>query len=70
MVLFEKYNIELGVKVDILYETKLGTRTTPNKGVWNKRKRVYKLTDKGKETTNVILNAKEEIIQSFTTTLL
>jgi len=39
-------------------------------GMWNKRKRVYKLTDKGEETTNIILNAKEEIIQSFTKTLL
>ena len=37
-------------------------------GMLNTRKRVYRLTDKGKETINNILNAKEKI-QRFMTTL-
>jgi len=34
------------------------------KGVWNQRKRVYMLTEKGEQNTKVITNANEEI-QSF-----
>jgi len=34
------------------------------KGVWNQRKRVYILTEKGEQNTKVITNANEEI-QSF-----
>jgi len=34
------------------------------KGVWNKRKRVYTLTEKGEQNTKVITKANEEI-QSF-----
>lgn len=38
-------------------------------GMWNGRKRVYKLTEKGEETIKIILGAKEKI-QRFMTTLL
>jgi len=38
-------------------------------GIWNRRKRVYKLTNKGEETINIVLNAYERI-QGFMTTLL
>jgi len=34
------------------------------KGVWNQRKRVYTLTEKGEQNTKVITSANEEI-QSF-----
>jgi DNA-binding PadR family transcriptional regulator len=34
------------------------------KGLWNQRKRVYTLTEKGEQNTKVIMNANEEI-QSF-----
>lgn len=34
------------------------------KGLWNQRKRVYILTEKGEQNTKVITNANEEI-QSF-----
>jgi len=34
------------------------------KGVWNQRKRVYMLTEKGEQNTKVITNANEEI-QNF-----
>jgi DNA-binding PadR family transcriptional regulator len=34
------------------------------KGVWNQRKRVYVLTEKGEQNTKVITNANEEI-QNF-----
>jgi len=34
------------------------------KGIWNQRKRVYILTEKGEQNTKVIMNANEEI-QSF-----
>jgi len=39
------------------------------KGVWNQRKRVYILTEKGEQNTKVITNANEEI-QSFLRTML
>jgi len=38
-------------------------------GVWNERKRVYKLTDKGVKTIETILNANDKI-KSFITGLL
>ncbi len=38
-------------------------------GVWNERKRVYKLTDKGQKTIETILNANDKI-KSFITSLL
>ena len=34
------------------------------KGIWNQRKRVYMLTEKGEQNTKVITNANEEI-QNF-----
>ena len=30
-------------------------------GVWNERKRTYKLTEKGEKTTETIMNAHEKI---------
>jgi DNA-binding PadR family transcriptional regulator len=38
-------------------------------GTWNERKRVYKLTDKGKKTIEIILSANDKI-KSFITSLL
>lgn len=38
-------------------------------GTWNERKRVYKLTEKGKKTIETILNANDKI-QNFITALL
>ncbi len=31
------------------------------KGMWSKRKRVYELTEKGKRTINIVLNANDKI---------
>jgi DNA-binding PadR family transcriptional regulator len=38
-------------------------------GAWNERKRVYKLTEKGRKTIETILNANDKI-QNFVTALL
>ena len=38
-------------------------------GTWNERKRVYKLTEKGKKTIEIILNANDKI-KNFVTSLL
>jgi DNA-binding PadR family transcriptional regulator len=38
-------------------------------GTWNERKRVYKLTEKGKKTIEIILSANDKI-KSFITSLL
>jgi len=38
-------------------------------GTWNERKRVYKLTDKGKKTIETVLNANDKI-KNFITNLL
>lgn len=38
-------------------------------GAWNERKRVYKLTEKGKKTIETILNANDKI-NNFVTALL
>jgi DNA-binding PadR family transcriptional regulator len=38
-------------------------------GTWNERKRVYKLTEKGRKTIETILNANDKI-QNFVTALL
>ncbi|MEM2118473.1 MAG: PadR family transcriptional regulator [Candidatus Bathyarchaeia archaeon] len=38
-------------------------------GTWNERKRVYKLTDKGRKTIDTVLNANDKI-KNFITNLL
>jgi len=38
-------------------------------GTWNERKRVYRLTDKGKKTIDIVLNANDKI-KNFITGLL
>jgi len=38
-------------------------------GIWNERKRVYKLTEKGRKTIETILNANDKI-KNFITNLL
>ncbi|RJS75924.1 PadR family transcriptional regulator [Candidatus Bathyarchaeota archaeon] len=38
-------------------------------GTWNERKRVYKLTEKGKKTIEIILSANDKI-KNFVTSLL
>jgi len=38
-------------------------------GTWNERKRVYKLTDKGRKTIDTVLNANDKI-KNFITGLL
>lgn len=35
-------------------------------GMWNRRKRMYKLSEKGGETINTILNGKEKIQELMT----
>jgi len=57
--------ISVGTAYSILYALE---RNGLIEGMCNGRKRVYKLTDKGEETINIILDAKEEI-QGFMTTL-
>jgi len=58
--------ISSGTAYSVLYVLE---RNGLTEGMWNGRKKVYKLTDKGEKTINIILNAKEKI-QSFMTTLL
>jgi len=58
--------ISPGIVYSVLYALE---RKGLTEGMWNGRKRVYKLTDKGEETINIILNVKEKILR-FVATLL
>lgn len=58
--------ISSGTVYSVLYALE---RKGLTEGMWNGRKRMYKLTDKGEETLNIILNVKEKI-QRFVATLL
>lgn len=58
--------ISPGTTYSLLYALE---RKGLTKGILNRRKRMYKLTDKGKETINIILNAKEEIKKLMITLL-
>jgi len=58
--------ISSGTAYSVLYALE---RNGLTEGMKNGRKSVYKLTEKGEETINIILNAKEKI-QRFMTDLL
>lgn len=58
--------VSSGTVYSLLYSTE---RDGLIEGGWAKRKRVYRLTDKGKETTETLLNAND-MIQGFMKKLL
>jgi len=58
--------VSLGTVYSLLYSLE---RNGLIEGTWNERKRVYKLTEKGKKTIETILNANDKI-KNFITTLL
>jgi DNA-binding PadR family transcriptional regulator len=62
-LIHQKFGILLssGTVYSLLYSLE---RNGLIKGVWNQRKRVYILTEKGEQNTKVITNANEEI-QNF-----
>jgi len=63
-----KYNllVSSGTVYSLLYSLE---RNELISGAWNERKRVYKLTEKGRKTVETILNANDQI-KNFITNLL
>ena len=63
-----KYNllVSSGTVYSLLYSLE---RNELISGSWNERKRVYKLTEKGRKTVETILNANDQI-KNFITNLL
>ena len=59
-LIHQKFNILVssGTVYSLLYSLE---REGLIKGVWNKRKRVYSLTEKGEQNINIINRANEEI---------
>jgi DNA-binding PadR family transcriptional regulator len=58
--------VSSGTVYSLLYSLE---RNSLIEGTWNERKRVYKLTDKGKKTIDTILGANDKI-RNFVTALL
>ena len=63
-----KYNllVSSGTVYSLLYSLE---RNELISGAWNERKRVYKLTERGRKTVETILNANDQI-KNFITNLL
>jgi len=58
--------VSSGTVYSLLYSLE---RNALIEGTWNERKRVYKLTDKGRKTIETVLNANDKI-KNFITNLL
>jgi len=58
--------VSSGTVYSLLYSLE---RNVLIEGTWNERKRVYKLTDKGRKTIDTVLNANDKI-KNFITGLL